>query len=180
MEINNLTQECWFAARTGRGQELSARERLAKMGITHFVPTRTVTRRCKSGRVKREVSLIPNLIFLKATKQYACSLVNSGQLNVKYVIDRATHTLLRVPDKQMEDFIRVVEQAEDSICPSDYNFVPGGKVKVVQGSFSGVEGEVVKLPNRTYVVVSLGKLVCAKVQIPRAFLKPLEDASSQE
>ena len=164
----------WFAARTGRGQEMSARATLQRLSVEHFIPTREVERTRRGKKVKVEVSLIPNLIFLRATKPYACSLVNSGELNAKLIVDRTTNSLLRVPDKQMDDFIRVVNEAPNPICPSDYEFVPGGKVRVVKGSFAGIQGEVVNMPNKTYLIVSLGHLICAKVQIPRAWLMPID------
>jgi len=163
----------WFAARTGRGQELSIRERLTKLGVECFIPTRMAERTRRGRKIKVETALIPNLVFFQTTKSYALSLVNSGEIKVKFIIDHATKTLLTVPDKQMEDFIRVVTDVPDPICPSDYDFVPGGRVRVVKGTFSGIEGEIVKLPNKTYVVVSLGRLICARVQIPRSYLEPI-------
>lgn len=171
---NNNAKVCWYAARTGRGHELSVRRKLDELGVVNFIPSKEVYRERRGRKVKVEEALIPNLVFLRTTKTFACELANSGCINVHYMIDHSTRSLLVVPDRQMESFIKVVSDAPDPICPEDYQFVPGGKVRVTKGSFAGVEGEVVLLPNRTFVVVSLGGLVCAKVQIPRSCLEPAE------
>lgn len=158
----------WFAARTRRGQELALRRRLTAMNVECFIPSR-ITTRDRAGRKSRvEVPLIPNLIFLRATKKHACSLANSGSFPLFYIIDHCTRTLLVVPDKQMDDFIRVVTQKPDSICPEFQELPVGASVRITSGTLEGVEGKVILLPNRTYVVVSVGQLLAAKVQVPRA------------
>ena len=104
-------QERWFAARTRCGAELSVAGRLDRLGVERFVPTEV--RRRTRGAATYERALIPALVFLRATKQQACALANEQSLPVRYLIDPATRSLLVVPDKQMEDFRRVLDLSTD-------------------------------------------------------------------
>lgn len=165
---------CWFAARTRKGHELSVRDRLRELGEEHFIPTKQILRIRGNRRKEVEVPLIPNLIFIRATKSHACELANSGQLPIFYIIDRNTHTLLQVPQKQMEDFMLVLDLSPDSLCLSEIPLAQGGLVQVVKGEFAGVEGELLSMPTRTYVVVQIGGgLLAAKVRIPKSYLVAL-------
>ena len=106
MMTNALQREesaSWYAARTRFGQELKIRDRLVREGVEHFIPT------VSADGPRKEKAVISNLVFLKATKAEALELANTGVIPVKYVIDCATRTLLVVPDKQMEDFRRVLD-----------------------------------------------------------------------
>lgn len=164
---------CWFAARTRKGHELSVRDRLREWGEEHFIPTKRTMRIRGNRRKEVELPLIPNLIFLRATKSHACELANCGKLPIFYLIDRITHTLLEIPRKQMEDFMQVLDLNPDSLCLSAIPLQLGGKVRILKGDLAGVEGDLISLPTRTYVVVQVGGLLAAKVQIPKSYLEAI-------
>ena len=114
---------CWFAARTRCGAELGVRDRLDRLGTEHFLPLELLRR--SRSRTTYEHPLIPGLIFLRATKKQACALTNEMSLPVRYLIDPATHSLLVVPDKQLDDFRRVLDlSAEEGglLAPVTWRF----------------------------------------------------------
>ena len=168
---NSSERLCWFAARTRNGQELSIRKTLGDLGIENYIPTKEGVREYCGRRTTREVPVIPCLVFLRATKADACALANGRGVPVWYVIDRATRSMLVVPDKQMEDFRRVLDVAPDAICPPDTVFAPGDRVQVIKGGLKGIEGDIIEEPGRTYVAVNLGNILCAKVKIPKSYLR---------
>lgn len=162
-----LGTECWYVARTRRGQELAVRDRLDGFGIRNFVPV-SRTLKVRNGRkVKATVPLIPNMVFLRATKSVACALANGHGLPVYYVVDHSTRSMLVVPDRQMDDFIRVVTEEPDTVRLTDFMPHVGQKVRIISGRLAGVEGEVTLVDGETYLVVSLGSLLSAKVRINR-------------
>lgn len=163
----------WFVARTRRSQELSLRASLQKLGYEHFIPVKEEFRVRRGRRARVEVPVIPNMVFVKASKEDACALANGRGLPLYYIVDRFTHAMMEVPEKQMDDFIRVVNSAPDSICIEDVPLVPGTRVRVVEGELAGVEGEVLSLPTGTYVAVSVGRVLCAKLRLPKACLEPV-------
>lgn len=166
--------ETWFVARTRWCQELKVRECLSESGVECFIPTRETFRERQGRKVRTEVPVIRNLVFLKTTKSMALALVNGRGLPMSYIIDRSTRTLLEVPPKQMDDFMRVMNLDPDALCEDSDSIVPGSRVRVTKGDLAGVEGEVMSLPTRTYVVVSVMSLLFAKVQIPKAYLELLK------
>ena len=160
-------QAYWYAARTRYGQELKVRDRLAREGVEFFIPTVPA----KSAR--KEKALVNNLVFLKATKQEALDLANSGAVRMKYIIDCATRTLLVVPDKQMEDFRRVLDLSLEDTSISPASLALGDRVKVVKGPLKGVEGHVLEFQGRYYVVVSLLDCLFAKAHVPFSWLEKI-------
>ena len=169
--VKNTEQVRWFAAHTRCGAELSVGIRLEKLGVENFIPTvrRTRTR----GRASYERALIPGLVFLKATKQRACALANEEAVPVKYLVDPATRSLLVVPDKQMDDFRRVLDLSTEEGGLMDCPLELGDRVRVTKGVLAGVEGYVLEFKGRTYVVVRLLDSWFAKASVPRAWLEKI-------
>lgn len=159
----------WFAAHTRCGSEFSVAGRLEKLGVESFLPTVRHSR--TRGHAFYERALIPGLVFLRATKERACELANREAVPVKYLIDPATRTLMVVPDKQMDDFRRVLDLSKDEGGLMDRPLELGDRVRVVKGVLSGVEGYVLEFKGRTYVVVRLLDSWFAKASVPRAWLE---------
>ncbi len=149
-------KKAWFVARTRNAQWKKITLRLAELGIRCYIPP-----------------VYNTMVFLFTTKAQALSLVNSGEMNARYIIDHNTRTLLEVPEKQMEDFIRVLDLSPDAECLTDAAFARGDRVQVAKGPLSGVEGEIVETPDGTSLIVRVKSLLCAKVRIPRNFVIPV-------
>ena len=165
---------CWFVARTRRGQELALRKRFDELRVEYFIPTKDVWRERRGRKVRVETPLIPNMVFLHASKDLACALANGWGLPLYYIIDHRTRSMLKVPEKQMQDFRTAVNAAPESVG-TDFPLTPGIRVKVIGGDLAGIEGEVLSLPGTTYVVVCIGRILCAKVSVPKELLQPVED-----
>ena len=146
----------WFVVITRWGQWKKMDERLTELGVTHFIP-----------------STYNTLVFFRTEKARALNLVNAGEVKGRFLVDHATHTLLEVPDKQMEDFIRVMEYPEAE-CTNIVPIAKGDKVQVVRGPLKGVEGEVVETPNGVHLVVRIKTLLCAKISVRRGDVVPVE------
>lgn len=165
-------KKIWFVARTRHSQEMSLSEKLAELDVEQFVPTRKEFRIRRGKRVRIDVPAIPNMVFLRATKEYACSLANGYGLPLYYIVDHTTCKMLEVPDKQMDDFRRTVELLPDSIS-TDVPIVPGQKVRVISGELAGVEGEVLSTPEGSNLVVAIGRILCARVHIKASEVEPI-------
>ena len=155
----------WYVARTRFGQELKVRDRLVREGVEHFIPTVPV------DGPRKEKAAVSNLVFLRTTKQEALDLANMGVIPVKYIVDCATRTLLVVPDKQMEDFRRVLDLSLEEGGLMDRPLALGDRVKVVKGPLKGVEGHVIEFQGRYYVVVSLLDSLFARARVPRSWIE---------
>ena len=162
-------QSYWYAARTRYGQELKVRDRLDARGVEHFIPT------VPTDGPRKEKAAVSNLVFLRTTKAEALELANTGVIPVKYIVDCATRTLLVVPDKQMEDFRRVMDLSLTEGGLVDRPLALGDRVRVTKGPLRGVEGHVVEFHGKLYVVVSLLDCLFAKARVPRSWIEKVND-----
>ena len=153
--MDNRDGTCWFAARTRNGQSKKISRRLTELGVDHFIPETYGT-----------------MLFLHTVKSRALSLVNSGEINARFMIDHATRTLLEVPDKQMEDFIRIVRDIPDAELLEDFSFAKGDHVEVVRGPLKGIEGDIVDTAEGAFLTVRVLTLLGARVRINRKFVVP--------
>lgn len=157
---NDTQAENWFVARTRYyRQEIKIRDWLDRRGIEAFVPTQS------------NKPAAPNLVFLKTTKEKACSLRTDHSLPMQYIIDCATHKMLVVPDKQMEDFQRVFDLSLDKGGLTGQPLSLGDRVRIIKGPLRGVEGSVVEIAGQTYIAVSLIGALWAKARVPKAWLE---------
>lgn len=170
-------QVYWFAARTRDKQEFTILKSLEKLkteenlDIEYYLPTRTVVTQLKYRRKRSEVPVIRNLIFVRATKQTACDISNIYGIQLFYMKDLFSHSMLVVPNKQMEDFMFVMDLNPDGVSFGNAPLAVGNKVKVIKGDFCGIEGEVATEANKTYVVIRIKDLLTASVKVPKSYLK---------
>lgn len=160
----------WYAAYTKINQELTIKKRLDHLEIENYLPMRDEVRETSSGRKNVRVILIPHLIFIRTDQTTAFSLLNEQGLNVVYLKDLETRHLLIVPDKQMRDFMFVMDLSPESVILNDESFAVGVKVQVVKGDLCGVEGELVSIANRTHVMIRINGILTASIKVPKSYL----------
>lgn len=161
----------WYVARTRHGAELGVRNRLSALGVEHFVPTRR-HKASRGGMV--EEPLLSCLVFLKASKADALDLIHYRGVKADFILDCATHQLMVVRDKEMDDFRRVFDLSVDEGGLVDQPLAIGERVRVIRGVLRGVEGRVLELQGKTYVVVGLMNCLFARARVPRAWLEKIE------
>lgn len=142
--------------------------------IAYYLPTKVVVRELKYRKKKCEVPVIRNMIFIQATKQVACDVSNVYGVQLFYMKDLQTRGMLIVPDKQMDDFMFVMDLDPEGVCFDNENLTVGHKVKVVKGDFMGVEGEVATQANKTYVILRVRDILSASIRVPKSYLKIIE------
>ena len=147
----------WYVVITRWGQWKRISERLAAQGVAFFIP-----------------STYNTLIFLHTGKDRALNLVNSGDVKGRFIVDHATRSILEVPDKQMEAFIKVVTEYPDAPVTNDFPLTKGTRVRVVRGPLKGIEGEVEETPKGVQLVVGIESLICARITIGRTDVVPVD------
>jgi transcription antitermination factor NusG len=166
---------CWFAAKVKYQTEKKIRNYLQEQGIEHYIPFhKTVIER--DGRKRKvERPVINCFAFVHTDKATAFSIPTEMHLTMNYIRDIDTGQLLVIPDKQMEDFMFVLDFSEDAIRLDNKNLKRGDKVRVIKGPFAGIEGELVRVKGHKRVVVRLeGIFSLATTYIPPSFLEKIE------
>ena len=79
--------------------------------------------------------------------------------------------MLVVTDKAMDDFQRVFACSIDEGGLMGQPLKVGELVRVTEGPLKGVEGYVLELRGKVFVVVGLLGMIWARAQVPRAWLE---------
>ncbi len=160
----------WYVLRMTHGRELLVRDRLQTLGVEHFIPTQK-TRGYRGRTVEKP--LVNCLGFVRATKKDALDLIHLRGVRADYLLDRATHRMMVVPDREMDGFRRVFDL---SVEEGDFErpLEPGARVRVVKGPLTGVEGQVLGIDGKWYVAVSLLGMLYARARVPQAWLELVE------
>ena len=148
--MDSTSHISWFVVITRWGQWKKIAERLAALGIRHFIPSSYNT-----------------LVFFRTDKERALNLVNAGEVKGRFIVDHSTRSILEVPEKQMDAFIKVVTEYPDTPVTNDFPITKGTRVRVVRGPLKGIEGEVEETPNGVQLIVSIQSLICTRITIGR-------------
>lgn len=164
----------WYVANTCR-QEKKIKQRLDSMGIENFIPFQQIARKIHGVDKLIEVPVIPNLVFIYTTFKSCMSLIQEYAFDMRYLRDRETGNFLIVPDKQMNDFMFLLDFSKEMVEVVNENLKKGDKVRVIKGDFAGIEGELIRVKGHKRVVVRLeGVVSLATAYIPGSFLEKIE------
>ena len=142
----------WYVMRVTYQRELSVQAQLSASGIETFVPVGRVRRRNAEGVSTgwKTEPLVHNYIFVRDTLRRIREL-KAGIPHLRYMMCTDEEGLSRpkaVPDKQMQDFMKVIRTDGSKLLTELPDLTTGDKVRVLIGPFEGVEGIFVKMPKR--------------------------------
>ena len=177
----------WFPMRVTYSREMKMKAELDRLGIENFVPmTQRLVESQKDGGTELRRMLVPainNLIFVRSTPERLSELKRTNEVlePLRYMIDQTAgeaHTIMTVPDKQMENFMRVASVTDDSVMFLDETTIvgkEGKRVEIMGGPFEGVTGVIRRVKRCKRVVVELEGITCVAIAfVPVGLLKEIE------
>lgn len=141
-------QSAWYVMRFLYNHRSNTRERLATAGIETFIPMRQEIRNVRGRKVRINVPVIRSLLFVRSTPAaLAPYLETDNYFQFQYRRGGRRAEPLIVPDDQMEQFVRAVEQAARPLyfTPRELDIARGTRVRVLGGPFDGMEGVFLKV-----------------------------------
>ena len=172
----------WFPMRVTYSREMKVKAELDRLGIESFIPM--MYKVVDGDMPQRElVPAISNLIFVRSTQERISGLKSSNKTlePLRYMIDQTAqqpHTIMTVPDRQMENFMRVASKTDDSVMfLNDESAVgkEGKRVEIIGGAFEGVTGVIRRVKRCKRVVVEIeGVASVAIAFVPAVWLKEIE------
>ena len=165
----------WYVAYVRLFHERKTAERLAAMGIESFVPVREEIHQWSQRKKKVMRVLIPQMIFIHATQKERMEALTLASIS-HYMVLRGEHTPAVIPDRQMRQFMFMVDYSTETIEMFTSPLEPGQSIKVIKGPLSGMEGELIEIDGKSKVVVRLDLLGCAGVDIPIGYVEALPRA----
>ena len=162
-------------------REMKVKAELDRLGIECFVPMRYRVVDIGAEVPQRElVPAINNLIFVRSTQERISGLKTTNEVlePLRYMMDHTAedaHTIMTVPDAQMENFMRVASVTDDSVMFLDEETVvgkEGKRVEIMGGPFEGVTGVIKRVKRCKRVVVELEGIASLAIAfVPVALLK---------
>ena len=176
----------WYPMRVTYNRELRVNDCLKLLDIETFLPTRQQLVERGGKRRYEEVPLVHNLLFVHSSRQVITGLkMTRPEFNpLRYIMTRPLNPnesprVMNVPDRQMENFIRVASADADRLMFLDYAAVSekvGRRVIITDGDFAGVEGVVKRIKKNRHVVVELDGLTAVAIAfVPPAFLRFIDE-----
>jgi hypothetical protein len=171
----------WLPMRVTYSREMKVKAELDRLGIESFIPM--MYKVVDGDMPQRElVPAISNLIFVRSTQERISGLKSSNKTlePLRYMIDQTAqqpHTIMTVPDRQMQNFIRVASKTDDSVMfLNDESVVgkEGKRVIITGGVFEGVTGVIRRVKRCKRVVVEIeGVASVAIAFVPAVMLKEI-------
>ena len=166
--------QCWFVVRAKYQTEKKIRAYFESLFVEYFIPFRKVKVEQRGKRVEKEKPVIPGLLFIRTDYSSALMIANESKIRFSYLRSLGSGKLLVVPDKQMEDFMFLLNFSETAVHISNDHLKKGDRVRVVQGDFAGIEGELIRIKGHKRVVVRLeGLFSLATTYIPSNYLEKI-------
>ncbi|MBR1792246.1 MAG: UpxY family transcription antiterminator [Bacteroidales bacterium] len=179
----------WYPMRVTYQQEMKAKRCLDSIAVENFLPMTYAITDTPSGTRRVLVPAIHNLLFVRASQQDLTKLKNqyADLLPLRYMVRPATETrpseIITVPDKEMDDFVRVASIKDDGVLFLDcgeYLQRPGTPVRIVEGPLAGVEGVIKRIRKNRQVVVQVANLLAVATYVPASALLVLDKANPAE
>ncbi|MCL2652066.1 MAG: UpxY family transcription antiterminator [Candidatus Azobacteroides sp.] len=166
----------WYAAKVKHQTERKVKTWLDERAIENYIPFHSILIERKGRKFKSEKPIVPGLIFIRTDYHIAYTLLFEAREKMLFLRNRENYQLLIVPDKQMQDFMFLLDLSESTLRIENENLKRGDRVRVIKGIFAGIEGELVRIGRHKKVVVRLEGLFSFAVPtyIPNAYLEKFE------
>lgn len=171
MPTDSIQQEerKWYVAYVRLFHERKTAEKLTAMGIECFVPIREEVHQWSQRKKKVQRVLIPQMIFIHATQKERMEALNLSSIS-HYMVLRGEHTPAVIPDRQMQQFMFMVDYSEETIEMYNSALEPGQSIRVIKGPLAGLEGELLEIEGKSKVMVRLDILGCIGVDMPVGYV----------
>ena len=174
----------WFPMRVTYQREMKVKAELDRLGIECFIPMKYRIADADVENPRRELGpAINNLIFVRSTQERISELKMSNEVlePLRYMMDHTSgkeSEIMTVPDRQMENFMRVASMTDDSVMFLDNETIvgkEGKRVKIMGGAFEGVTGVIRRIKRCKRVVVELEGIASVAIAfVPVGLLREIE------
>ena len=193
MEPHNVKQY-WFVAIVTPNTEKKVIERMDDLvqywkkqeildeteTVTAYVPIQKKVRYRPGTRKRVEVEevLTSCYIFIRCSNAIRYKIASEAKFILHFLMNSATKTesgsrdFARIPDEQMENFMRMVGDAENEVTIDPTRIHVGDRVRIKTGKLAGLEANICKEPDgRTLLALRVDFLGYAKMECPIANLE---------
>jgi len=164
----------WFVAVVNNRSEKKSALSILKSGYSSFVPVRRERRWRSDGSAHTvERVLVAASVFVYCTEKERREIAKNPMVK-RFMVDRTRgpvsgrHPVAVVPDEQMQVFRSLIEFSDTGIEVFPCMFESNEQIRIMNGSFSGVEGRIMSSEQDSVrIVVTLGTFGSAVVSVDK-------------
>ena len=163
----------WYPMRVTYQRVKAIKALLDADQIENYLPMRWEWQETTDGQRRlRHLPAIASMIFVRDTRDRIMALKQMPGYEPMRFYTRPSVTLKNrreifpIPDKQMQDFIRVASSNDERVVfleDTDYLRAVGQRVRVAEGEFAGIEGVVKRIKSNKCVVVRLERIATVAI-----------------
>ncbi len=177
----------WFPMRSTYGREQKVKENLDKLGIDNYVPMTYKIMETKGERHKQFVPAVHNLIFVHSSKDTIKALKSNNTIlsSLRFMMKKSIlekdskSEIITVPMNQMNNFIKATKGHEADVIylkNKDFLLTIGQRVRITNGVFFGVEGQIKRIHKNKRVLVTVEGISSVMLNfVPRDLLEIIPD-----
>jgi transcriptional antiterminator RfaH len=148
-----MTSKAWYALYTRPKHEFKAAQQLESLGVQHYLPSVKKTRQWSDRKKVITEPLIRGYIFIYADeKERVLSLQENAIL--RCIFDNGRPAV--IPEWQMDNLIKFLDHENEFYMHE--GLIPGTRVLIKSGPFSGVTGVIRQSENHHTLSVSIDLL----------------------
>lgn len=180
METHDENKISWYAVRTFYCKEEKVAKYLQEKNIEYFIPSIYKETTTPDGKTtKKLVPAIHNLLFVKKTQdeKEIKKVIDNCPISVSVIQNKATKKYYDIPDNQMTELRAICDPNYKNTLYVEAEFAEarkGDTVKIIRGTFKGLNGKLTRYKNRSYVIITIANLGIM-LHIPKWYCKKCED-----
>lgn len=163
------------------GRNLGAKFIADRLSIDNYIPMRQVVSQRKGVKIRKQVPLVKDLIFLRATKEEITDI--KRQVTYLQYITRPVNKKnepIIVPEEQMRNFIDFTLKNDEELIylnPNEIDLKAGTRIKIHGGEFDGYEGWFVKIAGKRNrrIVVMIDSIIAVAAQVNPDLVEVIKD-----
>ena len=167
--VSDSASECWYAIQTKSRNEKKVLERLLIKGFEAYLPLVTTIKLWSDRKKKVTSPLISSFVFVKTKKENLIrALETQGTAGVLKFLGKPA--IIR--DYEIEN-LKILMNDSAQVTPlEDVIYEPGEHVQVVNGAFTGLIAELIRIQGKHRIIVKIDSLGSKfSINIPLSFIK---------
>jgi transcription antitermination factor NusG len=142
----------WHIGYTCPKAEKRVHKKLEIMGVTSFLPLQKVIKNWSDRKKKLEIPLFPNYIFIHTSPSERYDILQVNGL-VRYVTFEGKPAT--VPDSLINSLQKMLS---GDLEVTNEQFIAGMAVKIIDGPFAGIEGQLIRNNGKSRLFVQINVL----------------------
>jgi len=165
-----MNKKEWLVAYVKIHHEKRMRDNMLEKGIECFLPIQKEIHQWSDRKKKVERLVISMMIFVHVPPKERLEVLKLPYV-CRYLVLHGENKPAIIRDKEMQQFIFIINNADKTVDININSLKPGEKVEVTKGPLTGLKGELITVNGKNKIAVRIEGLGCATVEMSINMIK---------